>query len=147
MQARSAYRPLRQTASVTPALHPGKLSLHALCLPLYQVVSRSAPSHAGTNTPSSSLVRLLLTCPFSLRPTACYLSAEQGELYGTGVNTDGQLGAGDAVDRRVLSKLELPDAVMQGGGGVASVHAGADTSAIITRTGELWTFGNSVSPG
>jgi len=67
--------------------------------------------------------------------------SDDGQLYGTGVNTDGQLGIGDDEDRHSFSKIDLPEELSSDG--IASIVAGADTSAVLTRAGNLWTFGNS----
>lgn len=66
-------------------------------------------------------------------------SPDDSTVAGTGVNTDGQLGTGDDVDRMKLESISLPDTA------VKAIRAGADTSAIVTESGQLWTFGNSVS--
>lgn len=73
--------------------------------------------------------------------------AEAGEIFGTGCNTDGQLGLGDGVleDVYQLTQLQLPMEIASEGG-VACIRAGADTSALITASGKLWTWGNSVRP-
>lgn len=68
---------------------------------------------------------------------------EQGLVLGTGINTDGQLGTGDDVDRHTLSPVSLPAEVLRSG--VTAIDAGADTSSIVTSEGTLYTFGNSVS--
>lgn len=67
-------------------------------------------------------------------------------MWGTGCNTDGQLGLGPSVldDVHEFTRLELPSEV-QAQGGVVELRAGADTSALITATGTVWTWGNSVS--
>lgn len=70
-------------------------------------------------------------------------SSEQGHLYGTGVNTDGQLGTNDDDDRHSFTRIPLPEQLEEDG--IASLHAGADSSAVISKEGDLWTFGNSVS--
>lgn len=64
-------------------------------------------------------------------------------MLGAGINTDGQLGMGDDVDRHTLSLVSLPAEVVRSG--VTAIDAGADTSSIITSEGTLFTFGNSVS--
>lgn len=73
------------------------------------------------------------------------ISADDGQVFGTGCNTDGQLGLGPDIlnDVSELTKMELPREVVDDGG-VAEIRAGADTSALITRGGSLWTWGNSV---
>ena len=43
-----------------------------------------------------------------------------------------------------FTKSALPTEVMQEGG-VARISAGADTSALVTESGRVWTWGNSVS--
>ena len=58
------------------------------------------------------------------------------------MNTDGQLGTGDEADRHVFSEVSVPAQLKEDG--IASIHAGADTSAIISNEGDIWTFGNSV---
>ncbi|GAA5821445.1 hypothetical protein JCM3770_007085 [Rhodotorula araucariae] len=68
---------------------------------------------------------------------------ETGELYGTGCNTDGQLGLGNAAaDVYQLTRVPLPSEVDMEGG-VERISAGADTSALVTRSGSVWTWGNS----
>ncbi|CAD6565465.1 MAG: hypothetical protein CYPHOPRED_005640 [Cyphobasidiales sp. Tagirdzhanova-0007] len=69
------------------------------------------------------------------------LILSDGKLFGTGVNTDGQLGMSDDVDRLTFSEISIPTQLIEDG--IASVHAGADTSAFISNEGDLWTFGNS----
>ncbi|KAL8286415.1 hypothetical protein RQP46_004432 [Phenoliferia psychrophenolica] len=71
------------------------------------------------------------------------LLSEDGHVYGTGCNTDGQLGLGPDVltDVYELSRLTLPTEVVADG--VAAIRAGADTSALLTKSGALWTWGNS----
>ncbi|SCZ93223.1 BZ3500_MvSof-1268-A1-R1_Chr6-2g08539 [Microbotryum saponariae] len=70
--------------------------------------------------------------------------SENGALYGSGCNTDGQLGLGEAclVDIYQLTPMPIPDEVLAQGG-IATIRAGADTSALITKEGRLWTWGNS----
>ncbi|TNY22351.1 putative Uvb-resistance protein uvr8 [Rhodotorula diobovata] len=71
------------------------------------------------------------------------LTAEDGEIYGTGCNTDGQLGLGAATsDVYQLTRLPLPGEVAKEGG-VERISAGADTSALVTKSGTLWVWGNS----
>ena len=70
------------------------------------------------------------------------MASIDGKLFGTGVNTDGQLGMSDDVDRLTFSEISIPTQLIEDG--IASVHAGADTSAFISNEGDLWTFGNSV---
>lgn len=66
-------------------------------------------------------------------------------MYGTGCNTDGQIGLGDASgDVCGFTQIALPSEVVQEGG-VARISAGADTSALVTASGRVWTWGNSVS--
>ncbi|KAK4702873.1 hypothetical protein P7C70_g3350, partial [Phenoliferia sp. Uapishka_3] len=71
------------------------------------------------------------------------LLSEGGEIYGTGCNTDGQLGLGEEVVKDVyeITRMPLPDQVVHEG--VARIRAGADTSALITYSGDLYTWGNS----
>ncbi|GAA5849583.1 hypothetical protein JCM8547_000504 [Rhodosporidiobolus lusitaniae] len=75
---------------------------------------------------------------------------EDGEIYGTGCNTDGQLGLGPSSsldgglsDVFELSKLSLPEHIRAHEGGVKSISAGADTSALITESGKVFAWGNS----
>ncbi|ORY79291.1 regulator of chromosome condensation 1/beta-lactamase-inhibitor protein II [Leucosporidium creatinivorum] len=70
--------------------------------------------------------------------------SESGEIWGTGCNTDGQLGLGEGVleDVYQLTQMQLPKEVVSEGG-AAQVRAGADTSALITASGKVWTWGNS----
>jgi alpha-tubulin suppressor-like RCC1 family protein len=67
---------------------------------------------------------------------------DDGSVLSVGANPDGQLGLGDKRDRDAFTDLHLPREIRDDG--VRSIHAGADTSAIITRSGRLFTFGNSV---
>ncbi|KPV76559.1 uncharacterized protein RHOBADRAFT_52550 [Rhodotorula graminis WP1] len=68
---------------------------------------------------------------------------EDGQVWGTGCNTDGQLGLGSASsDVFELTRVPLPLAVEQQGG-VERISAGADTSALVTKSGTLWVWGNS----
>ncbi|GAA5949831.1 hypothetical protein JCM21900_004216 [Sporobolomyces salmonicolor] len=71
--------------------------------------------------------------------------SESGEIWGTGCNTDGQLGLGTSVlsDVYELTKLLLPPEIVEHEGGVARISAGADTSALITQSGKVYTWGNS----
>lgn len=72
------------------------------------------------------------------------LLTESGDVYGTGCNTDGQIGLGDASgDICGFTQIDLPSEVVQEGG-VARISAGADTSALVTESGRVWTWGNSV---
>ncbi|POY72465.1 hypothetical protein BMF94_4291 [Rhodotorula taiwanensis] len=71
------------------------------------------------------------------------LLTETGEIYGTGCNTDGQIGLGAAeADVFGFTKVDLPAEIAQEGG-VARISAGADTSALVTASGRVWTWGNS----
>lgn len=65
----------------------------------------------------------------------------EGRLYACGINTDGQCGTGSDEDQYTFNKIEVPKQVQEEG--IRCVRAGADTSAIITDAGGLWTFGNS----
>ncbi|BGP06475.1 hypothetical protein JCM10049v2_002297 [Rhodotorula toruloides] len=68
---------------------------------------------------------------------------ENGQVFGTGCNTDGQLGLASASsDIYQLTRLPLPREIDKEGG-VERISAGADTSAFITKSGKVWTFGNS----
>ncbi|GAA5867271.1 hypothetical protein JCM3774_002395 [Rhodotorula dairenensis] len=72
------------------------------------------------------------------------LLTDAGDVYGTGCNTDGQLGLGDATrDIPGFTKIDLPREVVNQEGGVARISAGADTSALVTVSGRVWTWGNS----
>ena len=68
--------------------------------------------------------------------------SEDGKVWASGIGTDGQLGRGDDLDQHAFSRLSLPSQLAEEG--VAAVEAGADTSAILSSEGNLWTFGNSV---
>ncbi|GAA5885643.1 hypothetical protein JCM6882_007509 [Rhodosporidiobolus microsporus] len=75
---------------------------------------------------------------------------ENGEIFGTGCNTDGQLGLGSSSDDAeglndifALTKLPLPAHIYTHEGGVASISAGADTSALVTVSGKVYSWGNS----
>ncbi|GAA6027647.1 hypothetical protein JCM8097_007963 [Rhodosporidiobolus ruineniae] len=83
---------------------------------------------------------------------------EDGSIYGTGCNTDGQLGLGSSPsssssssgneaeglhDIFQLTRLPLPAHIQAHEGGVKSISAGADTSALVTESGSVWTWGNS----
>lgn len=67
---------------------------------------------------------------------------DAGHVFATGANPDGQLGLGDRNDRDAFILLDLTSEVRDDG--VRSIRAGADTSALITQSGRLFTFGNSV---
>lgn len=67
--------------------------------------------------------------------------SEDGKVWSSGIGTDGQLGRGDDLDQHAFSQLSLPSQLAEEG--VAAVEAGADTSAILSGQGNLWTFGNS----
>ncbi|GAA5998340.1 RCC1 domain-containing protein [Rhodotorula paludigena] len=68
---------------------------------------------------------------------------ESGDIFGTGCNTDGQLGLGSASsDIYQLTRVPLPREIAKSGG-VESISAGADTSALVTREGTVWVWGNS----
>ncbi|GAA5830750.1 hypothetical protein JCM11251_001062 [Rhodosporidiobolus azoricus] len=73
------------------------------------------------------------------------LLTEDGQIYGTGCNTDGQLGLGPSELNDVfsLTRLPLPQHIHDHEGGVASISAGADTSALITVSGKVFSWGNS----
>lgn len=49
-------------------------------------------------------------------------------------------------DVHEFAKVDLPEEVIKEGG-VAGLRAGADTSALITKSGKVWSWGNSVSKG
>lgn len=75
--------------------------------------------------------------------------SDQNEIYGTGCNTDSQLGLGptsSSLSKDVYSFLPtlLPEIVKERG--IEWIRAGADTSALLDKEGDLWTWGNSVSP-
>lgn len=59
-----------------------------------------------------------------------------------GCSTDGQCGIDELDDVWNITRLNLPQDVTKEE--IASIHAGGDTSALITKTGRLWTWGNSV---
>ncbi|GAA98751.1 uncharacterized protein L969DRAFT_95074 [Mixia osmundae IAM 14324] len=64
---------------------------------------------------------------------------DQGEVYGSGINTDGQIGSGlSDSDVTVLTRIQLPK-----GEQPEHIRAGADTSLIITSQGSVWSWGNS----
>ncbi|GAA5968733.1 hypothetical protein JCM11641_000713 [Rhodosporidiobolus odoratus] len=73
---------------------------------------------------------------------------EDGTIFGTGCNTDGQLGLGGSSpsaldDLHELTQLQLPSHLQTHEGGIRTIRAGADTSALITESGKIWTWGNS----
>ncbi|GAA5928361.1 hypothetical protein JCM10213_005716 [Rhodosporidiobolus nylandii] len=84
---------------------------------------------------------------------------EDGDIYGTGCNTDGQLGLSPSPspsspsspnspaealsDIYQLTRLPLPAHIRTHEGGVAAIRAGADTSALITLSGKVFSWGNS----
>ncbi|GAA6000427.1 hypothetical protein JCM10207_008007 [Rhodosporidiobolus poonsookiae] len=75
---------------------------------------------------------------------------EDGDIYGTGCNTDGQLGLGASAspddglsDVYELTKIPLPSHIRTHEGGVKRISAGADTSALVTESGKVWSWGNS----
>lgn len=68
--------------------------------------------------------------------------SEGGKVLASGIGTDGQLGAGNDSDQHAFAQLSLPAQLAEEG--VAAVEAGADTSAILSGQGNVWTFGNSV---
>ncbi|KAK4058370.1 hypothetical protein OIO90_000528 [Microbotryomycetes sp. JL221] len=71
--------------------------------------------------------------------------SESGEIWGTGCNTDGQLGLGpeNLEDESALTKVALPEEIIKGDDKVERISAGADTSAFVTERGALYTWGNS----
>ena len=73
-------------------------------------------------------------------------SIESGDIFGSGCNTDGQLGLGHANDVHSLTRLRVPDSfeVENREGGIDKVVAGGDSSGFITKSGKLFTWGNSV---
>lgn len=68
---------------------------------------------------------------------------DSGEIFGSGCNTDGQLGLGpsELSDIHTLTRVRLPEEVNNQR--ISSIHSGGDTSGLITDSGELWTWGNS----
>lgn len=68
---------------------------------------------------------------------------ENGDLYGTGCNTDGQLSISPPLDLYSLTKIDLPKEIKQKEGGIWKIIAGGDTSGLITKSGKLYTWGNS----
>lgn len=85
-----------------------------------------------------------LSCEAELRHPRPHF-AEDGQLWGSGCNTDGQLGlgAGALEDMHQFTQVELPEQIGREGG-VAELRAGADTSAVVTKAGTVWSWGNSV---
>jgi alpha-tubulin suppressor-like RCC1 family protein len=71
------------------------------------------------------------------------VSTEHGLLLGTGINTDGQLGTGDDLDRHILSPVRILETASHSR--IVSIEAGADTSAFMSEDGTVHTFGNSVN--
>lgn len=70
--------------------------------------------------------------------------ADGGHIFGTGCNTDGQLGLGPDVISDVYELTRMPVPPQVADEGVVAIRAGADTSALLTSSGSLWTWGNSV---
>ncbi|GAA5946510.1 hypothetical protein JCM3765_000272 [Sporobolomyces pararoseus] len=68
---------------------------------------------------------------------------ESGDLYGCGCNTDGQLSILPPRDVYSLTKIELPKEIVTQQGGIEKIVAGGDTSGLITKSGKLFTWGNS----
>lgn len=69
---------------------------------------------------------------------------DKGEIYGSGCNTDGQLGLGSSNVNDVYSMTKIPLPIqIELEGGVSLIRSGADTSALLTKAGNLWTWGNS----
>ncbi|GAA5936202.1 RCC1 domain-containing protein [Sporobolomyces koalae] len=70
---------------------------------------------------------------------------ESGDIYGTGCNTDGQLGLGpeSISDIYTLTQIPLSSEITEREGGVAKIFAGGDTSGLITHSGKVYTWGNS----
>ncbi|GAA6063558.1 hypothetical protein JCM10212_004489, partial [Sporobolomyces blumeae] len=70
-----------------------------------------------------------------------------GTLYGSGCNTDSQLAIARSLvstpDVYALTPIPLPVEITDQEGGVELVRAGADTSALVTKSGKLYTWGNS----
>jgi len=93
------------------------------------------------NTPFLLCTVLVLN---SCADTLFAFSAESGDLYGTGCNTDGQLGLSHSRDVYQLTKIPLPESINSREGGIERIVAGGDTSGFITKSGKLFTWGNSV---
>ncbi|GAA5906171.1 uncharacterized protein JCM6883_005465 [Sporobolomyces salmoneus] len=68
---------------------------------------------------------------------------ESGDLFGSGCNTDGQLGLSHSRDVYSLTHIPLPPFVKEKEGGIEKIVAGGDTSGFITKSGKLYTWGNS----
>lgn len=82
--------------------------------------------------------------PLSQKVINICLYLDDGLLLATGINTDGQLGTGEDSDSPVFRPVASMAA--SGAGTIASIAAAADTTAVMTDKGDIWTFGNSVSP-
>ena len=65
-----------------------------------------------------------------------------GSLLSTGANPDGQLGIGSDDPCHTFTLVRIALSVPEQG--IGKIRAGADTSALITNDGTLWTWGNSV---
>ena len=114
----TAYRVVRQTAGV-------------------RLRARDCANRQGTSSYNSS---------FGLSSALCL--SEDSQIYGTGVNTDCQLGLSlsaeefDHLDRHQFTRIPLPTELQAED--IASIAAGADTSAVLTTSGKVYTWGNSV---
>ncbi|GAA5887220.1 hypothetical protein JCM16303_007381 [Sporobolomyces ruberrimus] len=70
---------------------------------------------------------------------------EAGHLYGTGCNTDGQLSlsSSNTSDHYSLTRIPLSPLLTTQEGGILKILSGGDTSGLITKSGKLYTWGNS----
>lgn len=71
------------------------------------------------------------------------LCVEAGHLYGTGCNTDGQLSLSSTSDHYSLTRIPLSPLLTTQEGGILKILSGGDTSGLITKSGKLYTWGNS----
>lgn len=73
------------------------------------------------------------------------LCVEAGHLYGTGCNTDGQLSlsSSNTSDHYSLTRIPLSPLLTTQEGGILKILSGGDTSGLITKSGKLYTWGNS----
>lgn len=62
----------------------------------------------------------------------------QGHVFTCGMNTHGQLGHGDAVDRPTPKIIEL----LEGAGSVVQISAGPSYVFAVTDNGEVYSFGS-----
>ena len=67
-----------------------------------------------------------------------------GNLYGTGLNTSGQLADGTIVNKTSFTKMTLPSTVTTDNQ-VKYVKAGKEITSVMLEDGTVWTVGNNVN--